>query len=248
MTADGIKRTGAAQRPSVSARRRQSIIYSLPAWAEKGGIYMGLDMYIKRIRKPEWRDEFGLTVPSNVYDEISLSGENLIRLTEDKIGIPGNSGLRDFAIPVRVMQSYIDTDRIAEVFTKGVPVTLGGMEMKNGVTVFRFYPVHPVGRTRTVHAVELDSNAVERDYRRIQLETQYVFQEENASYWREAGLVQDVIHSALHRSLGLEVDNLVYYRLKKDAARAVLNAVPDAFSWTESDENGETGLFYKEWY
>lgn len=209
---------------------------------------LGLDMYVKRIRKPMWRDEFGMTVPSSVYDDLSLSGETLIRLKEDKLREPAYAGLAGFSTPVRVLQSYIDTDRIAREFTNGIPVSLGGMEMKDGLTVFRFYPVHTKGLPKNVRCVELDTKVIERDYRSIRLETQYVFHEENAAYWCEAGLLQEVIHSAVRRNLHMDVENLGYYRLDRDTAQAVLLASPGAFSWRDTDEVGATGLFYREWY
>lgn len=208
---------------------------------------MGLDVYIKRISKPAWRNEFGMTMPSSWYDQIR--GENIIRLTEETMKDSGHESLREFAVPVRVLQSYIDLEKIADEFTGGVPVFLGSAGFCKGKTSFVFYPESREGLPDGAGSVALDREVIEKDYTLKQLEPQYVFDEE--TLWHKHGeedKVRFVIYKEIYKSTGQTVDNLGYYRIEKNTAKKLLQFFPGLFTWTPSDEAGETGLFYKEWY
>ena len=205
---------------------------------------MGLDIYIKRVRKPQWRDEFGTTMPSSWYD--AVRGENLIRLREDDMKAPQYEQLAGFAVPVRVLQKYVDSGKISEKLAGGVPVSLGSIGFENGTTVYRYFPDRPSETPGYGDCVVLDIDTLEKDYSILRTETQYVFSEEGVFHSGEEAL-QKIVRREIERDPEQAVEDLMYCRLDKKTAGNILRIVPGLFVWSDEDEKGVSGLFYREW-
>ena len=203
---------------------------------------MGLDMYLHRIRKPADRREFHQVTSSDWYDE--YEDEKLIRIDGEDIKRDEHKDLLPYITKVTVRQKYIDVEKLSKEKAEGSPLHLAiQMYDESGVSFGFSYEKDGKRRSFEITHDEIKNGGFIKE-EDIEF---FICAMEEVAYWRENSKLQKRIYALFPDR---NIENCGQYRLNKDQIGKIAKACPDTdgITWQESDQTGETGVFYCEWY
>jgi len=155
---------------------------------------MGLDMYLFKCKKP--------TLLKNVFnlkESIELHRKyNIIEAGSD-------SWIKEYALPVKITESYYDMERIAEHYNTGKDTCIGGFSFSSEIST-----VHLYGNNSSIEvaADELNKFTYEKE------EDVFVFDTEEVAYWRKANQIRDWF--VRHIDEFEYSDNCKYFKCSKE--------------------------------
>ena len=188
---------------------------------------MGLDMGIRRVKKPKLEDKIYTTeeLSSMGYSFASVEGAENDELLKE---------LLPYTVTRNVLTDYYDVEKMIVDYNLP-PKSHIGMYSNEGISIS--------GRNDNDEYVGqfISRKDIEEKYTITKLVSHYIWHEEEEAYWRKHYELQDWFYNVIEG-----VDNCGYYILNAD----VISEMNQLFheNVAEEDPTEDEALFYHEWY
>ena len=184
---------------------------------------MGLDMEIRRISKPHMDS-------SVVYNRHDIDG---VILYETDLKEPMYRQLAPYTQELHIRNQYYDMDKIRNDYN---------LPSDSYISMISALCVGITDR-ETGKTVEISNENIERRYTIERVEKCFVCNADEVRYWRKAYDIQ----SWFHKHIEADVENTGFYIISGELLLKFNKAFPE--DKIEAEEpDGESALFYWEWY
>lgn len=188
---------------------------------------MGLDMWIRRVRKPSLDDKVYTT--QELYD----MGYSVVGV-EDIDNDASMEQLLPYTVVRNVLTDYYDKEKMIADYNLPKNSSIG-MCSSEGIRISGF---NQDGERVSQFISDKD---IKEKYTITKSVPNYIWKESEEAYWRKHYSLQDWFYNNLE-----DVENCGYYILDADLI-AEMNATFDE-SVAEDDPTDDEALFYHEWY
>lgn len=187
---------------------------------------MGLDMWIRRVRKPNIKDRVYTTKELGSYSMMSVEeADNESSLFEQLI---------PYTVVRNVLTEYYDRDKMIADYN---------LPKKSYISMYSYDGVYMTGTDNNGERVEqfISNKDIEEKYTIVKSVPHYIWIETEEAYWRKHYDLQEWFYDNLQN-----VDNCGYYILDAEQIAEMNDRFDECVS--EEDPTDEEALFYHEWY
>lgn len=189
---------------------------------------MGLDMWVRRVRKPNLEDK------EYTYEELSSMDYSMVSVKDVENEMSMFEQLIPYTIVRNVLTDYYNKEKMIADYNlpKGSSINMysnAGIEIsginENGERVSQF----------------ISDKDIEEKYTITKSVPHYIWKESEEAYWRKHYKLQDWFYDNLEN-----VENCGYYILDADLIAEMNKKFNENVS--EDDPTDDEALFYHEWY
>ena len=180
---------------------------------------MGLDMWVRRVRKPNLEDK------EYTYEELSSMGYSMVSVKDIEDEMPMFAQLLPYTIVRNVLTDYYNKEKMIEDYN---------LPKDSYIGMYSFEGVKISGQF-------ISTKDIEEKYIITKSVPHYIWLESEEAYWRKHYDLQDWFYNNLEN-----VENCGYYILDADLIAAMNENFHESVS--EDDPTDDEALFYHEWY